>query len=92
MIKSFKHKGLELFFTQNDGRLLNPKQISKLAILLDVLDHAENPKDLALPGTGLHQLSGDKKKIWSMKISANWRLTFRFEQGHAFEVNLEDYH
>jgi len=60
--------------------------------LLDVLDHAETPEDLALPGMGLHQLSGDKKKIWSMKILANWRLIFRFEQGHAFEVNLEDYH
>jgi len=92
MIKNFKHKGLELFFTKNDRRLLNPKQISKLSILLDALDNAENIEDLAIPGTGLHKLSGDKKSLWSMKISANWRLTFRFENGQAIDVHLEDYH
>lgn len=92
MIKNFKHKGLELFFTKNDKRLVNPKQVNKLSILLDTLDNAETIEDLAVPGTGLHKLSGDKKNLWSMKVSANWRLTFRFENGQAKDVHLEDYH
>jgi len=47
---------------------------------------------LNLPGYGLHKLAGDRKDLWSIKVSGNWRLTFRFDQGHAYDVNLEDYH
>jgi len=92
MIISFKHKGLELFFRKNDSRLLNAKHVKKLSILLDALDSAEVVEDLDIPGVRLHQLSGDKKNLWSMKVSGNWRLTFSFNNGNAFEINLEDYH
>jgi proteic killer suppression protein len=92
MITSFKHKGLELFFTKNDRRLLNAKHVKKLSILLDALDSAEIVEDLDIPGVRLHQLSGDKKNLWSMRVSGNWRLTFSFDNGNAFDVNLEDYH
>ncbi len=92
MIISFKHKGLELFFTKNDRRLLNAKHVKKLSILLDALDSAEIVEDLDIPGVRLHQLSGDKKNLWSMRVSGNWRLTFSFDNGNAFDVNLEDYH
>jgi proteic killer suppression protein len=92
MIISFKHKGLELFFIKNDKRLLDAKQVKKLSILLDTLDNAETIEDLDIPGVRLHQLSGDKKNLWSMRVSGNWRLTFRFEKSNVFEVNLEDYH
>jgi len=92
MIINFKHKGLELFFTKNDKRLLNAKHVKKLSILLDALDSAEMIEDLDIPGVRLHQLLGDKKNLWSMKVSGNWRLTFSFNNGNAFDVNLEDYH
>ena len=92
MIISFKHKGLELFFTKNDRRLLNAKHVKKISILLDALDSAEIIEDLDIPGVRLHQLSGDKKDLWSMRVSGNWRLTFSFNNGNAFDVNLEDYH
>ncbi|MEK8017653.1 MAG: type II toxin-antitoxin system RelE/ParE family toxin [Candidatus Parabeggiatoa sp.] len=92
MIISFKHKGLELFFMKNDSRLLNAKHVKKLSILLDALYSAEMVEDLDIPGVRLHQLSGDKKNLWSMKVSGNWRLTFSFNNGNAFEINLEDYH
>ena len=49
-------------------------------------------KDMNLPGYALHQLTGNKKDIWSVKVSANWRITFRFEGSHAYDVDLEDYH
>lgn len=92
MIKTFRHKGLERFFLAGERRLLDAKWLERLKIFLDVLDKARIIEDLTVPGAGLHRLSGDRKDTWSMKVSRNWRLTFRFEDGHAFDVNLEDYH
>ena len=43
-------------------------------------------------GSGLHRLKGKLKDIWSVKVSGNWRLTFRFEDGNAYVVNYQDYH
>jgi proteic killer suppression protein len=50
------------------------------------------PRDLDLPGYRLHPLKGDLRRTWSVTISGNWRITFRFEDGDAFEVDLVDYH
>jgi proteic killer suppression protein len=60
--------------------------------MLDRLDASVQIEDMALPGYALHSLSGDKKGFWSVKVSGNWRLTFRFVDGDAYDVNLEDYH
>jgi proteic killer suppression protein len=45
-----------------------------------------------MPGYYLHQLKGDRKNIWSINVSGNWRMTFRFIDGDAEIINLEDYH
>lgn len=45
-----------------------------------------------IPGYKLHKLSGDMKGFWSVTVSGNWRITFRFENGDALDVNLKDYH
>jgi proteic killer suppression protein len=45
-----------------------------------------------LPGMRLHPLKGDLAGRWSVSISGNWRITFRFEAGVASEVDLVDYH
>jgi len=45
-----------------------------------------------LPGLFLHQLTGDRNDIWSVKVSKNWRVTFRMNGEHAEIVNYEDYH
>ena len=49
-------------------------------------------KDMDLPGLRLHELSGNRAGIWSVTVSGNWRVTFRFEDGDAEIVNYEDYH
>ena len=49
-------------------------------------------QDLALPGFDLHELKGKRKGTWSIKVSGNWRITFGFANGEAFDLNLEDYH
>ena len=59
---------------------------------LDYLDAATTISDLDLPGYKLHQLKGDRKGVWSIHVSGNWRLTFTFRDGEAFDVALEDYH
>ena len=40
----------------------------------------------------LHPLQGNRKGVWAVTVRANWRVTFRFEEGDAYDVDLEDYH
>jgi toxin HigB-1 len=64
----------------------------RLENVLSVLDAAARPRDLDLPGYRLHPLKGDLAGVWSVTISGNWRVTFRIEDGNAFDVDLTDYH
>ena len=59
---------------------------------LAALDTARNIDDLNLPGYRLHSLKGNRKGIWSITVSGNWRITFEFDEGNAYIVNYEDYH
>ncbi len=45
-----------------------------------------------IPGWKLHELKGDRSGEWSVTVRANWRITFRFENSDAYDINLEDYH
>lgn len=92
MIKDFSHKGLERFFHTGDKRGISPTMAGKLERQLDRLDGAEEPEDMDIPGFGFHELSGNRKGTYSVKVTGNWRLTFTFHQGDAHDVNLEDYH
>lgn len=56
------------------------------------MDVAERPTDMGLPGYRLHRLRGDKAGQWSVRVSGNWRVVFRFEDGTAVAVDLVDYH
>ena len=92
MIKSFAHKGLEAFFLTGNIKGIQAKHATRLAGLLDRLDAAAGVQDMDFPGSGFHALRGDLKNHWSLKVSGNWRMTFRFEDGHAYVVNYQDYH
>lgn len=92
MIKNFAHKGLKRFFTQDDKSLLSAKDCTRISRILDRLDGAVEALDMNLPGYRLHKLVGNMKGFWSVTVSTNWRITFRFENGDAHDVNLEDYH
>lgn len=68
-------------------------QSQKIADILAAIDTAEQPAEVALfPGWRLHLLKGALKGFWSVTITGNWRLLFRFEDGDAFDVDLVDYH
>lgn len=69
-----------------------PTRLPAIRNVLAHLDRAEAPADLDLPGYRLHALKGDLKGHWSVTISGNWRIIFRFADGDAFDVDLADYH
>lgn len=92
MIRSFRHKGLERFFTASDRRKIDAKQGDRILRILDRLDASARPEDLNLPGFDFHALKGDRKGTYSVSVSGNWRITFRHVSGDAVDVNLEDYH
>jgi toxin HigB-1 len=92
MIKSFKHKGLEVFFISGSKKGIQPEHANKLARLLDRLDASVTVQDMALPGYKLHRLSGKKPEIWAVWVNGNWRVTFNFEDGDAYIVDYSDYH
>jgi proteic killer suppression protein len=92
MIKDFKHKGLGKSFIDNSTRGIQSKHSSKLRMQLAMLNAAIGIDDMDRPGWNLHQMKGQKVGIWSIKVSSNWRVTFRFKDGDALVVNYEDFH
>lgn len=88
----FKHRGLRRFWERDDASRLNPDHVARIAELLDDLSVIRSPSEMDLPGLRLHQLTGDRRGTWSIRVSANWRMTFLFEDGEAVDVDLEDYH
>ena len=92
MIKSFKHKGLERLFIKGIASGVQAVYATRITLMLDAIDAAEQVKELDLPGFRLHRLKGDKRNQWSVRVSANWRITFEFENGDAHILDLEDYH
>jgi proteic killer suppression protein len=92
MIRTFRHAGLEKFFTTGSKGGIQPVHAKKLTILLTTLDEAEQPKDMGLPGWALHELKGDMAGHWSVKVNGNWRITFRFEGVDVILVDYQDYH
>ena len=92
MIRSFKHKCLEKFFLKGTRSGIQAKHAARLRLILGRLNASTNPKDMDLPGLKLHELSGRRKGIWSVWVSGNWRVTFRFNEKDAEVIDYEDYH
>jgi len=92
MIQSFNHKGLEKFFQTGSKAGIRANHADRLQIILGRLNASTSPQDMDLPGLYLHQLKGNRKRTWSVRVSGNWRVTFQFEEGDAEVVAYEDYH
>lgn len=92
MIRNFKHKGLKQLFEKGTKSGVNVQHVRRLKMILALLETAESIEDMDLPGLKLHELKGKRKNIWSLKVSGNWRVTFRLEKGDALDINYEDYH
>lgn len=92
MIRNFKHNGLAKFFATGSTAGIQAAHAKRLRLILGRLNAASLVKDMDLPGLRLHELTGSGKGTWSVTVSGNWRVTFRFEGGDAEVVNYEDYH
>jgi len=92
VITDFKHKGLEKFFLKGVKSGIQVKHAGRLRLILGRLNASTCPNDMSLPGLFLHELKGRRKHVWAVRVSGNWRVTFRFQGKNAELVDYEDYH
>lgn len=92
MIISFRHKGLEAFYTSGTTKGIQAAHAAKLGRILGLLDVATILADVDLPGFKLHPLKGNLKGYWSVWVNGNWRITFRFVGADVELVDYQDYH
>lgn len=92
MIKTFKHKGIEVFYRSGNTKGIQANHSNRLRMQLAALDTAQNIEDMRLPGYRLHSLKGSRKGSWSISVNGNWRLTFKFVDGNVHLLDYEDYH
>ncbi len=92
MIVSFRHRGLKLVYEKGDRRRLLSEHADKIERILARLDEATELRNMDLPGYRLHPLKGDLAGYWSVSVSGNWRIVFRFDGANVRDVDLVDYH
>ena len=92
MIGSFRSKALRALWEKDDPSGLNPNAVPRIRRILSILDGADTIRDLDVPGFRFHALKGFDPRRYSMRVTANWRITFSFDAGAAEAIELEDYH
>jgi proteic killer suppression protein len=92
MIITFNHQGLEGFFVKGSYKAIPAQYAARIERVLDRLDAIVVPEDMNLPGYKFHELKGKRKGVYSVSVTGNWRITFRFDGDNVIEVDLEDYH
>lgn len=94
MIKSIRHRGLKAYYTKGQTKGLNADHLIRIDRYLDALAVSTAPDDINLPGTGFHALTGDRKGQYSLRITANLRMVFEWddEAGAVINIDLVDYH
>ncbi|MDY6825101.1 MAG: type II toxin-antitoxin system RelE/ParE family toxin [Thermodesulfobacteriota bacterium] len=92
MIKKFKHKGLKKLFESGLVTGIQPQHDTRIRRILALLETADTIEDMDLPDLNLHELKGNRKGTYAVKVSDNWRITFQISGGDVFDVDYEDYH
>lgn len=93
MIESIAHKGLRLLWEKDDHSKLPVAQVDKIRRILEALDTIKNLEPLRhIPGYRLHALAGKLKGFWSISVTGNYRIIFRFENENVYDVDYIDYH
>ena len=92
MVKRIRHRGLRRLYEDGGIRGLSADHAPRLRLILAALDAAEAPRDMDVAGWRLHPLKGARRGEWSVLVSGQWRVTFRFDGNNATDVNYEDYH
>ena len=92
MIGNIRHKGLRQFYQTGTRRGINSQWVTRIGDVLAALEVATKPEDMMLPGLNCHLLTGNYAGFYSVSITGNWRIVFRFEDGQPTDVDLVDYH
>lgn len=95
IVRSVRHRGLKRLIEDNQTKGLRPDLVNRVRHILTALIVAEDMKvfqEGAPPGWRVHQLIGNRKGIWSISASGNWRITFEEANGYLDVLDLEDYH
>ncbi len=92
MIENIRHRGLRRFYERGDRSGIGPAISPRVEEILSMLDAAETIEELNLPGYRLHALVGSLKGYWSIRVTGNMRIIFRFEGSSVVDVDLVDYH
>jgi proteic killer suppression protein len=92
MIRNVRHKGLARLFEKGETQGVQQTHVKRLRNILGLLDTALRIADMDLPGFHPHRLKGELADFWSVRVSGNWRVIFRFEEGDAYDVDYLDYH
>lgn len=93
MIKTFADKHTEQVFADGQSKALPPDVLARARRKLFAVDSAAVVLDLRMPpGNRLHALKGDREGQWALSVNDQWRICFRFEGGHAYDVEICDYH
>ena len=92
-IRNFVHKGLKRLYLEDNAKNLPPDAVDKLRAILTFLQDMRDPENLRVfPKWKAHQLAGDRKGVWSLHVTRNWRLTFKIANNEILDVDYEDYH
>lgn len=92
MICSFKNRALRRLFERGDESRIHADHRVIIRDILARLNASTTPEDMALPGFRLHKLKGEYAVFWAVTVRANWRIIFRIQDGHVFDVDYLDYH
>ena len=92
MIRKIRHKGLRNYYENGQARGLNANWLPRIRNVLTLLDAAGEPAGMNIPGFHLHPLKGAYAGYWSVRVTGNWRIVWRFDNGDVTDVDLIDYH
>ena len=92
MIRTFRHKGLRELYETGSSRKISPDLTLRVRRRLTALDSAVALPDLNIPGFRFHVLRGYRPVRYSIHVNGPWRLTFEFEAGDIYKIDLEQYH
>ena len=83
---------MRTLFENGSTRGVNVAHTQRLSDILELLNATKEPRDMGFPGSFLHPLKGELKGYWAVRVSGNWRVTFRVGDGDVYDVNYIDYH
>lgn len=92
MIRNFYHRGLRLFWETGKGHKLPVQNTKRVKVILDLLNVATKTSDLDLPGLNWHDLRPWRPDTYSVWVTGNYRITYKFDKPDAYDVSIEDYH